>query len=70
MRSLVAILIATTACVKSGQVVDTRPLPHKSIDLRHLCTSEFRDLCTPVQQEAPLKIDTNLTTPAHGHAFG
>jgi hypothetical protein len=69
MRTLLSILIATTACVKSGQVVE-RPLPHKSIDLRHLCTSEFRDLCTPIQQEAPLKIDTNLTMPAHGHAFG
>jgi hypothetical protein len=64
MRSLVAILIATTACVKSGQVVDTRPVPQKTFDLRQLCTSQHKDLCQPVRQdEMPVKIDTNLATP-------
>jgi len=73
MRSLVAILIATTACMKSGQVqaIDTRPMPQKSIDLRQLCTSEHKDLCQPVRQETmPVKIDINLATPARALLLG
>ncbi len=71
MRSLVVILIATTACVKSGQVVETRPAPQKSIDLRQLCTSEHKDLCQPVRQDTmPVKIDINLAAPARGLLLG
>jgi hypothetical protein len=59
---LLGILLATSACVKQGQVHDQRPTPA----LRDICTdARFRSVCTP--QEMPpapaLQVDTNLVVP-------
>jgi hypothetical protein len=66
-----ALVLATAACVKSGQVVEHRPAPQRTFDPRQLCNSrDTQSLCTPISEDGVL-IDTNLTVPAtHAPALG
>ncbi len=60
-----AFVLAATACVKSGQVVEhPATAPQRTFDPRQLCnTSDTQSLCTPISQDGIL-IDTNLVAPA------
>lgn len=60
---LLGIALATTACVKQGQVRDAqRPAPA----LQDICTdARFKSICTPQEMPgaAPVQVDTNLFLP-------
>jgi len=61
-RLLCLITLATTACVKQGQVRE-RPAP----ELRLLCTDpRYQSVCTPGDPGAP-QVDTNLAVPPPGN---
>ncbi len=64
LRTLpLALVLATAACVKSGQVVEHRAAPQRTFDPRQLCTgADTQSLCTPMSQDHVL-IDTNLVAP-------
>jgi hypothetical protein len=67
---LIATALATTACVKQGQVAGptARPAPA----LRDICTdARFNSVCTPVQMPGPIQIDINTAGrhPANPPAF-
>jgi hypothetical protein len=58
---LLGLVLAGSACVKQGQVHDTRPAPA----LQDICNdARFKSICTPQQMPpAPVQIDTNLVVP-------
>jgi len=61
MKLLLISAIALTACVKQGQVRDSR----SPLELRNLChDSKYSDVCAPASNEMPSVIDINLAVPA------
>lgn len=64
--ALVLIALATTACVKQGQVREpATPAP----SIYELCDdARFESMCTPAPDTQPIQVDTNLATPPSADA--
>ncbi|MDX2092362.1 MAG: hypothetical protein SFX73_31150 [Kofleriaceae bacterium] len=60
---LALMALALGACTKQS-VVRAPAAPTKTLDIYHLCDdSRFEQMCTPVQAESPMQVDTNLESP-------
>ena len=54
MKCLLLSLIAVAACARTAPVVEHPTAPHRTIELRSLCSdAETRSMCTPATGEAP-----------------
>lgn len=63
MLLFVVTALAMTACTKHGHAPARTPTS-PPVDLYNLCSdARFKSACTPVPDEQPVRVDTNLTAP-------